>query len=224
MPETDVAPTVADCETPAAIDPESVSNPETLSSARNHAPELRERVKRLYFQGIRPETICAETGLKRTTLRTWINRYGWLRTVHAARAIVENREVRALAIQPNPPSAGSNLARETLAKVLQTAASKLATVDPKASVKEIRKLGKALEPLVRSGKILHNWGNDAPGGVVIAEVLGHERQSPAITVQAEQLSCGPDTTTGSVPPTAPEQATPQLTQPVDNQPSPQAPN
>lgn len=199
-------------ETTFQDDTETVSIPETGVSKADNNPDLRERVKRLYFQGIRPEVICGETGVKRGTLRTWINRYGWLRTVNAAKVMLEKRETRVLSIQPAPPSAGSTEARETLAKVIQKAAGKLAEVNPGPNLKELRKVGKALEPLVRSAKIVHGWGSESVGGVVMSEVLGHEQEpqsSIAISADVQQVSCGPDTATGSVQKPAAIESIPQ---------------
>ncbi|MBU6231553.1 hypothetical protein KGP36_02700 [Patescibacteria group bacterium] len=194
---------------------------------RDHGPELKERCKALYLQNIRLGSIVSETGVKQRTLNTWIHRYKWNSLLAATRQTREKIQGRVLSIQPSPETPGSNEARQTLAKAVQKAAGKLAELDPKATLKDLRKYGKALEPLVRSAKIVHGWGSESVGGVVMSEVLGHEQEpqsSIAISADVQQVSCGPDTATGSVQSQPVSAPIPQDTQVTVQQPVASPPN
>jgi hypothetical protein len=180
---------VSEIETQPAFDIESVSNLETTVSKADNNPDIRERVKLLYFQGVRPEVICSETGVKRGTLRTWINRYGWLRTVHAAQAMLTKRGERVVSFCPVPESSASQRTRTKLGNALEKVAAKLEEYNPKASLRDIRKVGKALEPLVRSAKIIHGWGNEGPTGLVMAGMLAEDPEPvQAIDIDSEPVN------------------------------------
>jgi len=213
--------TVASATENVAFDDETLTEPvaEVLQDVAprkkaNRDPAIKERCKALYFQGVRNAIISAQTGVAEAVIRAWASKGKWHHAVNEAKALVAEQGVRVLSIQPAPASGASNALRDTFANVLQKAASKLAEIDPKKSLKEIRKVGKALEPLVRSGKIVHGWGNESSGGVVVAELLGHEREtqsSIAIAADVQQVSCGQDTTTGSVPAACGSEEKPQDT-------------
>lgn len=218
MVETAVAPAVADnTSNPDSVTDPVVCNVAPVNSAtkRKPDPELRERCKALYLRGLRPTSIAAETGVSTAVIHVWINRHGWKVLRNATELTLDKRQGRVLSIMPAAPSAASNRTRDALAKVIEKHTEALAQVNAKADVKAIRKVGKALEPLVRSAKIVHGWGNDSIAGVVVSELLGHEQErgsSIAIAADVEQVPCGPDTPTGSVPDPIPEADTPQLTQ------------
>lgn len=214
-----VSPTVTDDSenlTESVIQPVS---PVKSAKKPRASSELRDRCKELYLRGVRPTRIAAETGVSVPVINVWVNRHGWKSLLIDVTRSHDGIARRVLSVQPAAPSAGSSEARDTLARVVQKASTALAGINPKANLKEIRKIGKALEPLVRSAKIIHGWGSEGPGGIVLADLLGHEREpSVAITAEVQAVSCGQDTPTGSVPTPSTSEATPQLPQVATQQP------
>jgi hypothetical protein len=59
------------------------------------------------------------------------------------------------------------------------------------SAGSVRDFGEALEPLVRSAKIVHSWGNDVASGLVLTELLSADREGlgaqPVIDVEPSPL-------------------------------------
>jgi hypothetical protein len=86
----------------------------------------------------------------------------------------------------------SRALKEDMASILAEHVSKLKEVKPRANLKHIRQLGEAIEPLVRSAKIVHNWGDETVAGLDMSGI--YEAQG-AIDIQAtpQQLVSGPET-------------------------------
>ena len=179
---------------------------------------LRDTAKCLFLQGVRTEVIAVQLSVRPGLIRNWASRYGWVLAASESRII--KKRVGEMSRQATD---GAKL-RESFAKTLEIHAAALEQVKGKPSISRIKAVGEALEPLVRSAKIVHSWGSEAPGGLVLGDLLGLERAShdisasvtPGITPQ-ELPACGSDTPTDSVPDSDPVTEIPQ----VAEEPTPQ---
>ena len=115
----------------------------------------------------------------------------------------------------------SEVLKRSMAEILQNHTGALAAVKAKSNLKHITQVGNALEPLVRSAKVVHGWGDSDKAGLV---VIGAVRQSdpdaqPVIDVTTVAESSTPDTTsvtdcgavdtTGGGAQATPSESTPQ---------------
>lgn len=62
----------------------------------------------------------------------------------------------------------SKVLKESFAGVLQAHTNALSQVQVKADLDHIQSVGAALEPLVRSAKVVHGWGDEQAQGLIIS--------------------------------------------------------
>lgn len=140
--------------------------------------------------------VGAKTG---DVLRVGLNRKGV--SAKQARALPVTGE-RIQSVTLRVASQASTLLRDQFSDLLAQHTAALSKVPVKPNLKHITKLGQAMEPLARTAKIVHDWGNDSPSGIVM---MGQ-------TSLAEAPDCGVDATMGSVPIDASVTQIPQDTQ------------
>lgn len=99
-------------------------------------------------------------------------------------------------------SQASEEMRELLGGELAKTTAALSKVRLKANVRDLKARADVLEPLARTAKIVHDWGNTQAvglislGGVNQVEQLETE-QKPAIDLQSIPAAVEPETTSGS---------------------------
>ena len=79
----------------------------------------------------------------------------------------------------------SRALKEDVASILASHVSKLKDVPAKANLKHIKQLGDALEPLVRSAKIVHNWGDESSLGLSMTGLWDEQTPQEAIEVSSD---------------------------------------
>lgn len=102
------------------------------------------------------------------SLRVGLNRKGV--TVTAAK-VLQNVAGRTCSVTMRIATEASRLLREDAGVILQSHVSKLKEVPAKANLAHIQRVGQALEPLIRSAKIVHDWGNQEATGLVMSGLL-----------------------------------------------------
>ncbi len=96
--------------------------------------------------------------------------------------------------------------KQDMGELIQTHVGQLKNVEAKPDLAHITKVGMALEPLVRSAKIVHDWGNEQSLGIVALGIVEHlDQAQDAMEVQSSVVP----TTTESVRPEPPLASTPQ---------------
>ena len=92
-------------------------------------------------------------------------------------------------------SDASKLLRQSLGNTLAKHAAALDKVPVKSNLKHIKDFGDAIEPLARTGKIVHDWGNDDKVTLIpIGLVESWDSTQDAIDISTSVA----DATTGSV--------------------------
>ncbi len=135
-----------------------------------------------------------------------------LRDGHA-QLIKNNQGERVTRLSLAKSSNASQDLRNRIAVILEKVTDELAKVPMRPSIPIMTELVQALEPVVRMAKTVHDWGNDAPAGLVLMADL---RQAPAlpapcVDVQAVQVpACGIDTPSGGMPSTTSQETMPQV--------------
>lgn len=123
----------------------------------------------LLAQGMDLEQIAPQVGAKTpNSLRVGLNRKGV--NVTAAK-VLQNIAGRTCSVTLRIASQASEILRRDASDILQAHVSKLKEVPAKANLAHIERVGQALEPLIRSAKIVHDWGNQEAQGVVMAGLL-----------------------------------------------------
>lgn len=159
----------------------------------------------LLSQHLTYEQVAKQVGAKNAnSLKAGMNRRGVTATLTRSN---DFQTQRAVVIATKAVSQASEALRSKFSGLLDNAASKLCNVEVSANVKELKHLGEAAEPFVRMAKIVHDWGNDSPSGLVMVGEIA----------QVEE-NCGVDATAGSVPVEAQIVKTPQLSEGSCNQP------
>ena len=154
-----------------------------------HPKETKEKCKLLWYQGVRPHLICVETGVKPGTLKTWIKRGGWARAVAEGQAIMVNRGITALTRETTAQLEGASSAlREQFANLLAKGAEKLANAPLVESISHVKEFGDALEPLVRSAKIVHGWGSEGQAGLILGDLLSSDQTPTEIAASVESVN------------------------------------
>ncbi len=62
----------------------------------------------------------------------------------------------------------SDILKRSMADILQSHTESLAQIPAKANLDHIQSVGAALEPLVRSAKVVHGWGDEQAQGLIIS--------------------------------------------------------
>lgn len=84
-------------------------------------------------------------------------------------------------------SQASDLLRKDFADILQSHTSELKKIAPRPSLRHLRAVGDALEPLARTAKIVHDWGNtEAQGMILVGDVASAEAQETTIDIPSTQ--------------------------------------
>ena|SRR5690349_2276894 len=141
------------------------TNPETL----------RETVKLLFYQGLKTRVISEETGVKPATIKTWINRFKWNRTVSEANGIREARAaVNGAGEVAVSMSARSAQLRSELADEIQNQLAVLRRNPVKPG--EIGNSGEGRASIVKrlaeTACLVHNWAaENTPGIVVVRDMI-----------------------------------------------------
>lgn len=102
----------------------------------------------------------------------------------------------------------SELLRGDVENILQSHVGKLKDIPAKANLKHIKAVGDALEPLVRSAKIVHGWGSETEDGLV--------RKARFVEIES---SCAQEAATSGVPEQKQIEHTPQAEQAVESKPA-----
>lgn len=134
----------------------------------------------LLAQGMELEEVAPQVGAKTPeSLRVGLNRKGV--TVTAAKVLQSVTGGRC-SVTMKIASQASEILRRDAGELLQTHVSKLKEVPARANLKHIQAVGAALEPLIRSAKIVHDWGNQEAVGMVMTGLLDEQK---AIDVAAD---------------------------------------
>lgn len=100
------------------------------------------------------------------------------------------------------------LLKDSMAGILQSHTDALSKIPAKPNLKHIQSVGAALEPLVRSAKVVHGWGDEAAQGLIIdvrqadpdaANVVTEVAATvtPMVAGGTSEQNCGIADTTGS---------------------------
>jgi hypothetical protein len=104
-------------------------------------------------------------------------------------------------------SEASQILKEQMSGLLEQHTGALAQVKVKADLKHITRVGQALEPLARTAKIVHGWGDESVSGLI----------SIGVVEQLQRPGCGVDTPTGSAQELNQNTQAPQLSEVIDVQ-------
>lgn len=138
-------------------------------------------------------------------------------TVKGARTVTgEQMVTRSMTMRL--ASAAGQVLKDSMAGVLQAHTDALAQVPAKANLGHIIAVGAALEPLVRSAKVVHGWGDETVQGLIVDMRQADPDSVNVVTdidttvtpMVTEQAACGVDTTTCSVPDSTSVEQTPQV--------------
>lgn len=102
----------------------------------------------------------------------------------------------------------SKVLKESFSTVLQRHTDALSQIPAQPNLKHIQSVGAALEPLVRSAKVVHGWGDEAAQGLIIdvrqadpdtANVITDVAATvtPMVSENTSEQNCGIADTSGS---------------------------
>jgi len=160
----------------------------------------------LLSQGLNYEQAAQQVGAKDgNSLRVGLFRRGVTLTATRGSEFAIQRAVR---VANTVVSEASKALKEEMSGLLATHTSALKQVKPRANLKHIMRVGMALEPLVRSAKVVHGWGDEAAQGLIVdvrqadpdsANVVADVASTvtPMVTEDTTETNCGPADTTGS---------------------------
>lgn len=140
-------------------------------------PASKQRRKRVNYvlaatlvaQGITLADAAKETGAKNANvLAVGLRRKGVTATI--ARAI-EPTPNHIKTITAKVANQASELLRTRFSRTLDKHAEALEQVETKPDLDHIQRVGQALEPLARTAKIVHDWGNETKLGLVALGVV-----------------------------------------------------
>lgn len=75
----------------------------------------------------------------------------------------------------------SDRIKRDMSELLQNHVSALSQIPAKANLKHIQSVGAALEPLVRSAKVVHGWGGETSTGIVVVGSMKQADPDNAVT-------------------------------------------
>lgn len=119
----------------------------------------------LLSQGLNYEQAAQQVGAKNgNSLKVGLFRRGVSQT---ATRSGEFAVKRATIVAKAVVNEASKALKEEMSGLLATHTSALKQIKPRANLKHIMRVGMALEPLVRSAKTIHGWGDEAAQGLII---------------------------------------------------------
>ncbi len=120
----------------------------------------------LLSQGLNYEQAAQQVGAKNgNSLKVGLFRRGVSQT---ATRSGEFAVVRATQVATRVVNAASDRLKEEMSGLLATHTGALSQIKPRANLKHIMRVGMALEPLVRSAKVVHGWGDEQAQGLIIS--------------------------------------------------------
>ena len=164
--------------------------------------QLKVTAQALYVSGMSSAQVSAKTGVPAGTVRKWSQRGKWFPLRDSLR---QDMSQACLVTVGNGLERASETMRTRLAGTLAKHVDALDKVPAKSNLKHISAVGAALEPLVRSSKVVFDWGErDALGVIDIASMrtaIDAVDAVPALPAPCPdtQPDALPDTPTGSVP-------------------------
>jgi len=148
----------------------------------------------LYAAGRTCRQIGVELGVNPDTVKCWAKRGKWGQVRAQTYEVTRAEPLRAVARELADLGART---RGNLATVVDNAAAVVANEQP-TTVRQVKELGEAVEPLVRSAKVLHGWADTGEHPLIqinqinVEEVLAElaaERQAQGETViEAESVT------------------------------------
>ena len=173
----------------------------------------RELVKALFVQGFTPTQIARKTGLNANSVATWSKRGDW--------TAIRSKTCESLS-QPLERLAALTIAersarvRSALADEVGESVGALRQTPAKPELQHLNQRAEVAGKLTGAAAKVFGWSDSSSGNAIL--VLGMMKQALDVEVNApDLLSCGPDTTTGSVSDTVSDSTTPQDAQLVDCQ-------
>lgn len=119
----------------------------------------------LLSQGLNYEQAAQQVGAKDgNSLRVGLFRRGVTLTATRGSEFAIQRAVRVATVAV---SGASKALKEDMAELLQSHTSALGQIKAKPNLKHILRVGMALEPLVRSAKVVHGWGDEVAHGLLV---------------------------------------------------------
>jgi len=119
----------------------------------------------LLSQGLNYEQAAQQVGAKDgNSLRVGLFRRGVTLTATRGSEFAIQRAVRVATVAV---SGASKALKNDMAGLLQAHTSALGQIKAKPNLKHIMRVGMALEPLVRSAKVVHGWGDEAAQGLIV---------------------------------------------------------
>lgn len=152
----------------------------------------------LLAQGMDLPEVAPQVGAKTPeSLRVGLNRKGV--TVTAAK-VLQNATGSKSTVILKLASQASEILRKDAGEILQAHVSKFKEIPAKANLSHIQRVGQALEPLIRSAKIVHDWGNQEATGLVMSGLLTDETPQESIDVGGtpQRVVGGPDQTVNNL--------------------------
>ena len=175
--------------------------------------ETKETAKALYLQGFTPAVIAVQLGVRRATLSKWRENGKWVQIRDGTVKVMTRKGITAVS-------------RETTTKVrdaLHNEASQMVEAMRKEPVKNVQELlttperqGRAalLKTVVETVAIIEDWNSSHKTGLILSDALGSELDGrDTVEIESEQVSCGVDTPSNSVPDASANHSIPQSAQP-----------
>jgi transposase len=135
--------------------------------------------------GLTYRDIAAKFGVTPASAKVGMVRRG------VTKEILRNREAtrqRAERVAEDSLSAASERLRGKLSCELEKTADKLSGIAVRSSLENLKRRAEVLEPLARTAKVVHDWGSEKPGGLVLVGVMKQcdpEAVQPSIEVASE---------------------------------------
>ena len=138
-------------------------------------------------------TVCSKVGAKNpNTLKVGLFRRGV--TMSAAR-VLKSVNAGTCSLTLKIASQASELLRKDLGETLQAHANALKQIPAKPNLKQLKALTEVIEPMARTGKILHDWGNESATGLAMVGLYDQQDSNTALDVPASVTSQDQTTTT-----------------------------
>lgn len=135
----------------------------------------------LLSQGLNYDQAAQQTGAKNgNSLKVGLFRRG---VSQAATRSGEFAIKRATLVATAVVNEASRALKDEMSSVLASHTSALSQIKPRANLKHIMRVGMALEPLVRSAKVVHGWGDEvAHGLLVMGEMRSADPDNESVNV------------------------------------------
>lgn len=150
----------------------------------------RECCQNLYLRGYDWQYISKQTGVKPTTVRTWVHRYGWDAIRQKLTGTVE--QTVTTPILTSSVEKASTKVREYLSNELEQTCEALAKVKQSASIPKLRARIEVATRIIQGSNRVYGWDQQSSSTVASVQSLSSDLPGPSKAIELPPMTISED--------------------------------